>query len=139
MYRIKGKVPFESLLSVLTNTQQTRNWHFGEERKRKFSLSSSSSYCYSLRRWNHTIQVVAISSLRCMGLHWETKLGENKQAWLPAVFPEIWKLGITSSPPIRKSARRNPEAFLSLWFLMSIDKLHEDVQSPKDINTNRKL
>lgn len=113
-YRTKGKVPFESLLSVLTDTQAGKKmalWGRKEEKVQPFFLFIMLLKSVEVEAYNSSGS--NLESLRCMGLHWETKLGENKQPWLPAVFPEIWKLGITSSPPIRKSARRNPEVFLS--------------------------
>lgn len=52
-----------------------------------------------------------LKGLRYRGLHKETKLVENKQPWPPVVFPEIWKLGVTSSPPIKESPQEETPKF----------------------------
>lgn len=79
MYRIKGKVPFESLLSVFTDTQAGKKlalWGRKKEEAEPFFLSIILLKPVQMGPYNSSGS--NLQGLRDMGLHRETKPVENK-------------------------------------------------------------
>lgn len=139
----KGQAAFQSLLSVFTDTQAGKKqalWGRKEENHiQPFFLFII--LLKSVQKGPQDSNGSNLKGLRHMGQHRETKPLENKQPWLPAVleskFPVSWELDPVHPTEIQQE--ETLKFFCPLGPLcLYTNKLHEDAQSPTDINPNSK-